>query len=693
MRMRLANRTFSVTLALVWCLAAPAFAQLEAELQKFSAWAEAEMKKDQMPGLSVAVLDDGRLWARGFGFTDLEDRVPASEKSSYRMASVTKPMTAVAAMRLAETGRLDLDAPIQKYVPYFPDKGAAITVRQLLGHLGGISHYRDYAKEGRIREPKSTREAIAIFESFDLIAPPGDKYSYSSYGYNLAGAAIEAAAGKPYGDVMRELVWEPAGMADTRMDDPRAIIPNRVDGYLLEDGKLRKSEFVDVSSRFAAGGTRSTVVDMVRFAAALDEGKLLDPPSLDAMWWPQTTNARRYVDYGLGWGTYSVNGHFQVNHGGSQQETRTLLVLFPRENLAIALASNFEDAELSKYRDRLYWHLTGEAWNPDKYASDTRDRLTRRLAELTFDTGRFYYEKYGRAATTNRAELTAAFGAIRRLAGMIAEGNAGAAVAIDDARQPSAGEPLMKAGSWMAARLAERDQARYYKLGELAFLEDYVALYRRDSSIPRAYRLPRDLEQRVVELSDAWEAIWTPEVAAMVTEGVDAAERFAASIEGTRPPRILPSFSGPLVAEVESSVQRDDRERAARLARLAATLYPEDAESTGIQGVILSIGGDREGGLAMLQKSVALNPRGYAQPGNLTNVARFVAGAGMADAAVVLLENAATVHPRDASTRAALGAVYASMKMPAEARRAYEAALAIDPESKEAREGLKAIAP
>src|SRR5262245_5619827 len=184
-------------------------------------------------------------------------------------------MTAVAVIQLADAGKIDLDAEIQTYVPYFPRKGHPVTVRQLLGHLGGIPHYRNFEKELHIKEHKTTREAIDIFKDFDLVAEPGTKYQYSSYGFNLLGAAVEGASSQSYGDYMREHVWAPLGMKDTRMDDPADIIPNRVHGYDWEGGKLRNSEFVDVSSRFAGGGTRSTVLDLLKFARGFTDSKLV----------------------------------------------------------------------------------------------------------------------------------------------------------------------------------------------------------------------------------------------------------------------------------------------------------------------------------------------------------------------------------------------------------------------------------
>ena len=140
-------------------------------------------------------------------------------------------------------------------------------VRGLLGHLAGISHYRDYDAEGHFKDHKDTREAIAVFEDFELVAEPGTRFNYSSYGYNLLGAVIEGASGTSYGDFLREHLWGPLGMDATVMDDPDALIPNRVRGYRPgPGGEIINSEFVNISSRFAAGGTRSTVLDLLKFA-------------------------------------------------------------------------------------------------------------------------------------------------------------------------------------------------------------------------------------------------------------------------------------------------------------------------------------------------------------------------------------------------------------------------------------------
>jgi CubicO group peptidase (beta-lactamase class C family) len=161
------------------------------------------MARERIPGLVVGFTLDTCTWVRAFGTADVENGTPTLPNSSFRLASVQKTMTAVAVLQLAERGKLDLDAPIQRYVPHFPRKPWAVTARLLLSHLGGIPHYVNRDVEQRIREHRSTRQAIAIFAAFDLIAEPGTKYSYSSYGYNLLGAAIEGASGLSYAEYMR----------------------------------------------------------------------------------------------------------------------------------------------------------------------------------------------------------------------------------------------------------------------------------------------------------------------------------------------------------------------------------------------------------------------------------------------------------------------------------------------------------
>jgi CubicO group peptidase (beta-lactamase class C family) len=329
------------------------------------------MVKYGVPGLTIGFVKDGQMWVRGFGLADVENRVAATDSSAYRLASVQKSMTAVAVLQLVEQGKLNLDAEIQTYVPYFPRKRYPITVRQLLGHLGGIAHYVNRDIEQHITVHKSTREAIDLFAGFDLVAEPGTTFSYSSYGYNLLGAAIEEASGQTYGDYMREHVWSPAGMHDTRMDEPLVLIPNRVRGYQWSDSGIANSEFIDVSSRFAAGGTRGTVPDLLRFMQALNDGRLLGRKSVALMYTRMRTRSGSISGfphtggYGMGWNIApQPSGELVVLNDGGQQETRTFILNCPSQRFSMAIAQNLERDTGGALIFRLYQLVLGKPFKP-----------------------------------------------------------------------------------------------------------------------------------------------------------------------------------------------------------------------------------------------------------------------------------------------------------------------------------------
>ena len=597
------------SLLLLLALAAPLHAQYEQQIQDFENFVAEEMKAQRIPALSVAVMKDDFIWSKGFGLADLENNVAATAESSYRMASVTKPMTAVAILKLVEQGKVDLDAEVQKYVPYFPRKPHPVTVRQLLGHIGGISHYRNYMAEGRIRDPKNTKEALAIFQDFDLVAEPGTRYFYSSYGYNLLGAVIEGASGKSYGDFMRDEVWRPLGMTNTRMDHPREIIPNRVRGYERTTSGVRNSEYVDISSRFAAGGTRSTVVDLIRFIRGVADGKVLKPESVDLMWTSLATRDGRETLYGLGWGVRPESGRFTVDHGGSQQETRTQITYVPRKRFAIALASNLEEANLSEFASRLALLFLGDSWNIGPYVPGRADQETLGKLDAAYLGGLAYYDRFGRPMTTDRKELAEAFRAINA-----------------------------KAGAYMAAELARSgaDLEKYHREGELSFFNDYINLPR------RAYRFDAALEKSIRRWAADWNRLWTDDLRRLTVREIVASpersQRLRASFAGSS---IVPDYSRGIVRAAENAAERGDFAEATRLATLALDLYPESERANGLAGVLAVLGGDTTRGRTLLRKSLDLAPRGYASAQNLRNIANILGG----ERAKALLAVSAELHP------------------------------------------------
>lgn len=635
------TRSLARTLAVAVVLfATAAYGQLSRDeaIRRLSAFIETEMKAQRVPGMSVAVIHGDFTWSAAFGYADLENQSPARVESSYRMASVTKPMTAAAVMRLVEQGKIDLDAEVQTYVPDFPRKPHPITIRQLLQHLGGISHYRNYAAEGHFRDPKNTKEALEVFKDFDLVAEPGTRYQYSSYGYNLLGAVVEGACKCRFGDFMTEEVWKPLGMTASRMDDPRAIIPYRVRGYTLDGGKVVNSEYVDISSRFAAGGTRSTVLDMLKFVTGLSDGKLLKRESLETMWTSGVTKGGEATRYGLGFSLTPRNGRFQAMHNGGQQETRTELAWFPSIRFGYAIATNFEDINMSPFTSEIGRAFLGDHWNQAFYVPSRRDDATLLAAGLTWNNGLGWFDRHGRGRTDSQAELTEAF---RYFNESIAKGDD---AMISKGRHPSAGEAYVKVGAYMAAALAKsgKDLALYHRNGELAFFDDYVRLYRASRAIPRAYRFDPAFERRVAAWRSEWEASWQEDVARFYPTTPASLDRLAELAARLRGRTIIPNYSGNLIDLGETAAQSGDSRTATRAATLLLDLYPESADANGFAGVMHVFSGKTDEGRRLLVKSRTLNPNGYANTRNLEQIAQTIERMGNKEAAAVLREVAAS---------------------------------------------------
>lgn len=315
----------------------------------------AEMERQQIPGLSVALVTDHQFrWAKGFGSADVENSVPATERTVYRLASISKTITAVAVMQLVEQGKLDLDAPVQRYCPAFPEKPWPITARHLLAHLSGIRHYKRPEEITSTRHYTRIVDTLEIFKGDPLEHEPGARFTYTTYGYNVLGCAIEGASGMSYMDYVREHIFRPAGMERARDDNVFAIIPHRAQGYRrTSSGELQNSPLADTSNKIPGGGLCATVLDLARFAIALQRGTLLRPQTLEQMWTRQKTRDGRETSYGLGWSLSEYRGRREVFHTGGQPRVSTLLYMRPDDRMAVVLMSNLEGARLVELARRI----------------------------------------------------------------------------------------------------------------------------------------------------------------------------------------------------------------------------------------------------------------------------------------------------------------------------------------------------
>ncbi len=305
-----------------------------------------------IPGLAVAVAVDGRIvYSEGFGFADLEERVPVWPTTKFRIGSVSKPLTAVALVQLVEQGKLDLDAPIQKYVPSFPDKGAPITTRMLAGHLGGIRHYKD-DENLSAKHYSNVLEGLKIFQDDPLVAPPGTKFSYSSYGFNLLSAVVQGASGQDFLSYMHEHVFEPLGLRSTVEDQPAEIIEQRARFYTQpKDKHVLNAPFVDNSYKWAGGGFLSSAEDLVRFGSALLQPGFLKRDSLQLLFTPQKTKDGQETKYGMGWFIgKSTSGQKILEHSGGSVGGTSELILYPDAHMVVAMVTNFASDEGGRWK-------------------------------------------------------------------------------------------------------------------------------------------------------------------------------------------------------------------------------------------------------------------------------------------------------------------------------------------------------
>jgi CubicO group peptidase (beta-lactamase class C family) len=297
----------------------------------------------QLPGFAATVMQDDRvLWHHGFGYSDVALGTRALPSTQFRVGSVSKLLTAALLMRLSQEGRIDLDAPVGRYVD-LPRPLADVTLRQLAGHLGGVRHYRG-AEFFSTRHYDRLTDAIEVFAHDSLVAPAGTRYSYSSYGFNLIGAAIERRLGEPFPVAMQRYVLLPLGLTSIVMDPgagARVKPPSRATLYAVSKGTVSQAPEDDLSGRWPSGGYLASTDDLAKFGESMLGPGLLDAHSLHELFTPQRLASGAATNVGIGWriGSDSLAGPF-YHHGGSSNGGSAFLLVFPRERLVVAMASN-----------------------------------------------------------------------------------------------------------------------------------------------------------------------------------------------------------------------------------------------------------------------------------------------------------------------------------------------------------------
>lgn len=324
-----------------------------------------QMQQQQLIGVAVGVIQDGKVvLTRAYGFEDRETNVQLTTDSLIRWASVSKTLTAVVAAQLVEEKKLDLNADVRTLVPEFPDKGVKITVRDVLCHQSGIVHYANgpvikteqtYSNEHPFEDVVT---ALDTFKDSPLVCQPGEKYSYSTHAYILLSAITQRAEQKKFADQVNDRISQPLKLTTLQPDYQWKQIPHRATGYVLKFGRIQRSTDTDVSWKLGGGGFLSSINDMAGYAEGLLGREILSQPSKKTFWKPQTTLDGQVTEMGLGFSVDGDGQQFRVSHNGSQEKSKTRLVMYPNSRSAVVVMSNCEHADPGKISTAVYQALS-----------------------------------------------------------------------------------------------------------------------------------------------------------------------------------------------------------------------------------------------------------------------------------------------------------------------------------------------
>ncbi len=299
------------------------------------------------PGAAAIITENGKtIYVSGHGLADVEGNKPIVPDTVFRLGSITKQFTAAAVLRLVEQGKLSLDDPLSKFIAGYPAPGGAATVRELLNHTSGIQDYTEipgFMAEANTNKPYTTEQLVALFKDMPPTFKPGEKWQYDNSGYVLLGAVLEKVTGKPWDEVVAELVTSPLELEQIRSGIAEANIPAMAKGYSVKNDKVVPALKIHMSVPGGAGALVGTVGDMADWANALHNGRLLKAATYAAMIAPTKTANGKTAPYGFGLGMNDVRGHNAIGHNGGIFGFSTESIYLPKEKMFVAVFANSDE--------------------------------------------------------------------------------------------------------------------------------------------------------------------------------------------------------------------------------------------------------------------------------------------------------------------------------------------------------------
>ncbi len=313
-------------------------------IQKSEDYVETFMQENKVPGMSVAVSYKGQLvWSQGFGYADLENSLKVNNKTKFRIASVSKPVTAVLVARLYQSRVLDIDVPIHDYLTEYPQKRWEFTIRHLMTHSAGVRHYSALDTNFKAYH-NSIQNGLEIFKHDSLLFKPGSRFHYSSYGYNIIGAAIEEAIDNSFEKLLTDSLFILTGMNNSTIDDPYKIITNRSKTYFLNEvNDIINAPFFDNRYKIPSGGILSTAEDLVQLANTVMYGEYLNLQSVELLFTPYEYTHEKDSDTGFGWVvTKDDNDNILYGHLGGNTGGCSAILIYPEKQFIIVWLGNLD---------------------------------------------------------------------------------------------------------------------------------------------------------------------------------------------------------------------------------------------------------------------------------------------------------------------------------------------------------------
>jgi CubicO group peptidase (beta-lactamase class C family) len=354
----MSNRLVSILITLVLSASAPLYAQtpsagpdvarLQTELEP---QINAAISKGRLPGMALGIVKNGKLiYAKGFGVSKLGASTPITSRSLFHMASVTKTFVATAIMQLSEQGKIDLDAPLTKYLPYFKmndERYRQIKIRQMLSHTSGIPDVTDYHWDKPEYDAGALERFVRSVSDQKLIFNPGEKFAYSNTAYEMLGDVIAKVSGESFEDYVQHQILTPLGMKDSTLLVREANQQLLTTPHVEDHGKLVVSKIFPYNRAHSPSSTLySSIEDMSRWAIAnlnhgeLDGQRILKRETAESMWQPVVDAFS--MKEGISWFMREVQGHRLVMHDGGDTGFESRLILAPDDAVAVLAMTNSE---------------------------------------------------------------------------------------------------------------------------------------------------------------------------------------------------------------------------------------------------------------------------------------------------------------------------------------------------------------